>query len=84
MCTRSVEDYAALCHLSKYHFLRLFKKRTGLTPVAYRNAQRLSVAERLLADSNLTVEAAAFAVGFSSAAYFCRLYKKSRGRTCRE
>ena len=84
MYNRTVEEYAALCHLSKYHFLRLFKKKTGLTPVAYRNAQRLSVAERLLTDSNLTVESAAFAVGFSSAAYFCRLYKKSRGRTCRE
>jgi AraC family transcriptional regulator of arabinose operon len=84
MCNRSVEEYAALCHLSKYHFLRLFKKKTGMTPVEFRNEQRLSVAERLLADSDLTVDAAAFAVGISSAAYFCRLYKKSRGKTCRE
>lgn len=84
MHDRSIEEYAALCHLSKYHFLRRFKLRTGVTPVAYRNEYRLNVAEQLLAHSNLTVEAAAITVGFSSAAYFCRVYKKSRGRTCRQ
>ena len=84
MCDRSIEEYAALCHLSKYHFLRRFKLRTGVTPVVYRNEYRLNVAEQLLAHSNLTVEAAAITVGFSSAAYFCRIYKRSRGRTCRQ
>ena len=79
----SIDEYAAMCHLSKYHFLRLFKQKAGVTPVVYRNEYRLSVAEQLLAHSNLTVEAAATAVGFSSTAYFCRVYKKSRGHTCR-
>lgn len=84
MCDRSMEEYAAMCHLSKYHFMRRFKLKTGVTPVAYRNEYRLAVAEQLLAHSNLTVEAAAATVGFSSAAYFCRVYKKSRGHTCRQ
>lgn len=79
---RTVEEYAALCHLSKYHFLRRFKQRTGKTPITYRNDCRLDVADRLLCDSDLTVEAAALSVGFSSAAYFCRLYKKRRGHSC--
>ena len=83
MLNRSVEEYAALCHFSKYYFLRLFKLKTGTTPIAYRNEYRFSVAERLLCDSNLTVEAVSRAVGFSSATYFCRLYKKSRGRSPR-
>ncbi len=84
MHERSIEEYAAMCHLSKYHFLRLFKQKAGVTPVVYRNEYRLTVAEQLLAHSNLTVEAAAETVGFSSAAYFCRVYKKSRGHTCRQ
>lgn len=84
MYDRSIEEYAAMCHLSKYHFLRLFKQKAGVTPVVYRNEYRLAVAEQLLAHSNLTVEAAAVTVGFSSAAYFCRVYKKSRGHTCRQ
>lgn len=83
MYERSIDEYAAMCHLSKYHFLRLFKQKAGVTPVVYRNEYRLSVAEQLLSHSNLTVEAAAATVGFSSAAYFCRVYKKSRGHTCR-
>lgn len=83
MHDRSIEEYAAMCHLSKYHFLRMFKQKAGVTPVVYRNAYRLTVAEQLLAHSNLTVEAVAATVGFSSAAYFCRVYKKSRGHTCR-
>lgn len=84
MHDRSIEEYAAMCHLSKYHFLRLFKQKAGATPVVYRNEYRLAVAEQLLAHSNLTVEAAAVTVGFSSAAYFCRVYKKSRGHTFRQ
>lgn len=84
MRERSIEEYAAMCHLSKYHFLRLFKQKAGVTPVVYRNEYRLAVADQLLAHSNLTVEAAAETVGFSSAAYFCRVYKKSRGHTCRQ
>lgn len=83
MLDRTVEEYAALCHLSKYHFLRRFKRQTGKTLIEYRNEYRLDVADRLLADSDLTVESAALAVGFSSAAYFCRVYKKSRGHSCR-
>ena len=83
MLDRSIEDYAALCHFSKYYFLRQFKARTGTTPILYRNEYRLAIAERLLLDSNLTVEAVAQSVGFSSATYFCRLYKKSRGHSPR-
>ena len=83
MLSRSIEEYAAICHFSKYHFLRRFKERTQKTPIEYRNDYRLSIAERLLKDSNLTVEAVAEAVGFSSAAYFCRTYKNSRGASPR-
>ena len=83
MLDRSIEEYASLCHFSKYYFLRKFKEKTGTTPIAYRNEYRLSIAERLLCDFNLTVEAVSQAVGFSSATYFCRLYKKSRGHSLR-
>lgn len=79
MLDRSIEEYASLCHFSKYYFLRQFKSKTGTTPIAYRNEYRFSIAERLLCDSNLTVDAVSHAVGFSSSTYFCRLYKKSRG-----
>lgn len=84
MCERTIEQYAAMCHLSKYHFLRLFKAQTGVTPIVYRNEHRLLVAEQLLLHSNLTLEAVAEMVGFSSAAYFCRVYKQSRGHSCRQ
>lgn len=83
MLNRSIEEYAALCHFSKYYFLRQFKEKTGTTPIAYRNEYRFSIAERLLCDSNLTVEAVSYTVGFSSATYFCRIYKKSRGHSPR-
>ena len=84
MLNRSIEEYASLCHLSKDYFLRRFKAKTGTTPITYRNEYRFSISERLLCDSNLTVESVSQAVGFSSASYFCRLYKKSRGHAPRD
>lgn len=76
--------YAALCNLSKFHFLRLFKELTGISPIEYRNKLRTEHAKALLEDESIPVGEIAARVGYSSPAYFCDAFKKRVGISPRE
>ena len=71
----SLEDYARLCCMSKYHFLRVFKNITGCSPIEYRNSIRLEHAKDMLCDTDNTVNEIGLKVGYSSNAYFCNAFK---------
>ena len=75
----TLEDYALRFGLSQYHFLRLFKQKTGMTPIAYRNHIRLRHAKEMLEESEASVAEIAEAVGFSSAQYFCDVFLAATG-----
>ena len=74
-----LEDYAAMCNMSKYHFLRVFKSVTGATPLEYRGGIRIDHAKELLKNSNFSISEIAESLGFSSLAYFSAAFKKSTG-----
>ena len=76
----SLKDLAGLCHLSPYHFLRLFRREYGLPPHTAQNQMRINLARRLLADG-VTIAAAASAAGFADQSHFTREFKKSVGTT---
>ncbi len=75
----TLEDYAQMCCMSKYHFLRVFKSVTGCSPIEYRNTLRLEHAKALLADTDSTVTQIAENVGFGSNAYFSNAFKNAFG-----
>ena len=75
----SLADYAALCSMSKYHFLRTFEKIVGCSPIEYRNNLRLPHAADLLLEETLAVEQISSLVGYSSASYFSSAFKKKYG-----
>lgn len=74
-----LEDFAAMCNMSKYHFLRVFSQITGVTPLEYRNDIRLSHAAEMLIEERLSVEEVEATVGYSSASYFSSAFKKKFG-----
>lgn len=76
---RSLEEYAELCNMSKYHFLRVFEETTGYTPIVYRNQIRIERAKTLLEDTSLPIQEIAASLGYSSATYFCDAFKKAVG-----
>jgi len=78
---QSLEEYAALCHMSKYHFLRVFRKITGSSPISYRNQIRLEHAKELLDDGSILVSELSARLGFSSPSYFADAFKKKWGMT---
>lgn len=77
-------EYAALCNLSKFHFLRVFKQITGVSPIEYRNHLRLEHAKALLEDESIPIGEIAARVGYASPAYFCDTFKKKTGMSPRE
>lgn len=81
---KTLEDYAALCNMSKYHFLRVFSEIVGCPPLEYRNQLRLSLAKDLLRETRLTIAEIAQEVGFSSAAYFSDTFKRKIGQCPRQ
>ena len=75
----SLEEYAALCNMSKFHFLRTFKQVTGQTPFDYRTNIRIENAKVMLEEGTLSVAEIGEITGFSSPAYFSDIFKKRVG-----
>ncbi len=70
---------SAQVNLSKYHFIRQFKRATGQTVIAYLNHVRVEQAERLLREGGASVASVAEACGFVSHSYFSKVFLRLRG-----
>ena len=75
----NVEDYALSRGMSASNFYRVFKQISGSTPLQYILKLRLSNAQNLLENSNLTIAEIASAVGYENPLYFSRLFHKHIG-----
>ncbi|WP_327309909.1 AraC family transcriptional regulator (plasmid) [Streptomyces sp. NBC_01298] len=75
----SLEDLAQSAMVSKYYFLRVFTRVTGVTPGRFLSAVRLQEAKRLLLSTSLNVSDVATRVGYSSAGSFTRRFTESVG-----
>ena len=65
--------------LSRYHFLRLFRRAFNTTPHQYLTQRRIEKAKELLSSSGLTVTDVCFEVGFESLGSFSSLFHKHVG-----
>lgn len=77
----SLSEMAETLNLSQYHFCRLFKQSTGITPYQYLTRCRIETAKQLLSKPELTITDVAFAVGFSNHSSFTRLFRQYIGVT---
>ncbi|MBR6794015.1 MAG: AraC family transcriptional regulator [Clostridia bacterium] len=81
----TVEQLAALCFMSASRFYYRFKKEMGQSPIEYKNHLCIRRAAALLVvDPHRSVEQISSEVGFSSATYFRRLFKRTYDYTPRE
>ncbi|MGB0370193.1 MAG: helix-turn-helix domain-containing protein [Opitutales bacterium] len=73
----SVDTIAEALGVSRYHFMREFKKHTGETVNQHLTTVRVEHAKVMLSEKNVTETA--FAVGYNSSSYFSRVFKKHTG-----
>jgi AraC family transcriptional regulator len=77
----SLGEMADAAGLSRFQFLRSFKRSTGETPYQYVLRRRVEKAQQMLSEQAMTVEAVAAAVGFSSSTRFIRAFRLRTGST---
>mgnify|MGYP003291356547 CR=1 FL=1 len=80
----SVSSICNVLCISQQHLCRLFKKSTGITPVAYLADKRISNAAKLLEYSDFPIHVLSEKCGFENDAYFMRCFKKRFGVTVKE
>ena len=79
----SLAEIAGAAYLSAFHFARLFKKITGVTPHAYLAALRVERARRLLAETDLSITEVGARVGYGSQSHFTKVFREATGLTPR-
>lgn len=72
----SIDDIAEKIGMSKYYFIRKFKKYVGYTPIQYINVQRCEMAKVLLKEKNNSIKQVAKLCGFDDASYFSKVFYK--------
>lgn len=75
----SLSILAQKVHLSPNYMSNLFKREVGMKIIDYVNNLRIEQAKSLLLGSRKTTLAIAEETGFSDAAYFSRVFKKTTG-----
>lgn len=78
-CTYQAAELAKKYHLSEGYFRTQFKKHTGMTVTNYQNFLRVNRAKEYLMFGMHNVSETAQMLGFSSAYYFSRVFKRIDG-----
>ena len=76
-----IEDLAELAGISSFHFAKLFKVATGLSPHQFVMQHRVKRAQQLLQNQSLSLAQVSFDVGFSSQSHMSDVFKKLIGVT---
>lgn len=72
----TIAKMAELAGFSESHFMKYFKQTMGVSFTSYLNDYRLTMAARLLLQSDATILSIATEVGFDNLSYFNRVFKK--------
>ncbi|MDR3139277.1 MAG: AraC family transcriptional regulator [Treponema sp.] len=75
----SIDRLAGRLGLSEEHFIRLFHRRLGMSPLQYFTRLRIEAASSFLVDTRLTISAVADHFGFENPFHFSRIFKKCTG-----
>jgi AraC-like DNA-binding protein len=76
----SLMDLSTFCGLSEYHFIRTFKRLTGLAPYQYVIATRIEESRKLLSEG-MSIAEAAVQTGFCDQSHLSRHFKRLLGIT---
>jgi AraC-like DNA-binding protein len=76
----SLETLSNISNISKYHLIKIFKHKTGLTPHQYIINLRLEYSLKLI-KKNIPLSQVAYECGFSDQSHFIKTFRKYYGLT---
>jgi AraC family transcriptional regulator len=79
--TIHLAELAAIAGVSRFHFARLFKASTGVSPMANLERLRLDRAQALIRTGALRLSEVALATGFADQSHFTRRFRLHAGMT---
>ncbi|MBQ8593003.1 MAG: AraC family transcriptional regulator [Bacteroidaceae bacterium] len=77
----TISQLAEKANLSKDHYIRLFTREMGITPLQYVNRKKIEQAQLIMLTRGLPVKSVAYMLGFEDHSYFNRLFRKISGYT---
>ena len=80
----TIQQAASLCGYSSSHFMKYFKKYTGMAFIEYLNDYRLTAAGHKLLNAKASVTSIAQGCGFDNLSYFNRLFRQKYGLSPRQ
>jgi AraC-like DNA-binding protein len=78
-----LEKIASTAFMSRFHYIRIFKRVYGLSPRQYLKGLRLNKGKELL-KLGFNISQVCFEVGYDSLPTFCNAFKKATGYSPRE
>lgn len=77
----SLDELASEACISKFHLVRKFQARTGMSPHTYIVSERMAAARRLLAETDLQISEIARRVGYNRSTQFGVAFKRANGQS---
>jgi AraC family transcriptional regulator len=77
----SVEMLAGLVELSPFHFSRVFKQATGMTPLQFVTRERITRAQQFIRETSRSLIEIGLEVGYASPSHFARVFRQMTGTT---
>lgn len=77
----TVEEIASYVGISRSHLFRSFQNYMNRSPKEYLTEYRIKQACRLLRETDLSVSAIAYSVGFENNLYFSKAFRKQKGES---
>ncbi len=75
----SIEKLAELAELSPFHFSRVFKRATGMTPLQFVTRERMLQAQQLIRETSHSLIEIALEVGHTSPSHFAHVFRRTVG-----
>ncbi|CAG7643842.1 helix-turn-helix domain-containing protein [Paenibacillus allorhizosphaerae] len=71
-----IKDACAIANISYHHFIKCFKKVTGMSFVDYVNDRRIKMAERILLTEDISNEQVAELIGMENMGHFYKIFRR--------
>ena len=77
----SVGALSELVALSPFHFCRVFKQTTGMSPLQFVTRERIARAQQLIRETSRSLIEIALEVGYTSPSHFAQVFRRVAGVT---